>query len=280
MRFATAPELELFAESVRGALAGWEAPREPAFGEWWDERDDALAARLRDVGWETLWTGTALLGPAVAGAVQLGRAVAPICLVDEAALGAPLAVGGQVRHGEGAAQAAQIDANALALTATATGAGVRVPTLDGSGTVRANLLDGTVPGGEARVRAWSAATLGYLAGLAAGALDGAVAHARSREQFGSPLAALPAVQARLADARLLADGIELLAWQAAAPDEGDPALRGDALLWAAGAARDVTASAHQVYGAVGFALQSGVHRAYRRAKSLQAWTTAVVRRAV
>jgi alkylation response protein AidB-like acyl-CoA dehydrogenase len=48
------------------------------------------------------------------------------------------------------------------------------------------------------------------------------------------------------------------------------------LLWAGRAARDVTASAHQVHGAVGFALESGVHRAYRRAKSVEAWTRAVV----
>ena len=55
MRFTVDPELELFAESVRGAIGGWEAPLEPVFGAWQDDRDDALAARLADVGWGELW---------------------------------------------------------------------------------------------------------------------------------------------------------------------------------------------------------------------------------
>ncbi len=70
---------------------------------------------------------------------------------------------------------------------------------------------------------WGAVTLAYLAGLADGALAKAVEHARSREQFGAPLAALPAVQARLADAALARDGLVLCAWAAAAP--GQPASR-------------------------------------------------------
>jgi alkylation response protein AidB-like acyl-CoA dehydrogenase len=32
-----------------------------------------------------------------------------------------------------------------------------------------------------------------------------------------------------------------------------------------------------VHGAVGFALESGLHRYYRRAKTLQVWTAAVCR---
>ena len=278
MRFTTDPELDLFAESVRGALAGWEAPREPAFGEWWDERDDALAARLVATGWAELSAEPELLGPAVVGAIELGRAVAPICLVDEATLGWPLAVDGRVRHGSGREQAVTLDRERwhrfLVRDARPE------PTVDGSGTVQATLTGAARSDGRAPLRAWSAATLGYLAGLAAVALDGGVDHARSREQFGAPLGALPAVQARLADARLLSDGIELLAWQAAAPEEADPSLRSDALLWSVGAAREVTASMHQVYGGVGFALESGVHRAYRRAKAVQVWTTAVIRSAV
>ena len=46
MRFDVSHELQLFAESVRAALTGWEAPLEPVFGVWQDDRDDALAARL------------------------------------------------------------------------------------------------------------------------------------------------------------------------------------------------------------------------------------------
>ena len=48
-----------------------------------------------------------------------------------------------------------------------------------------------------------------------------------------------------------------------------------ALLWAGDACCEVTASAHQVHGAVGFALESGLHLYYRRARSTQAWAAAV-----
>jgi alkylation response protein AidB-like acyl-CoA dehydrogenase len=148
-------------------------------------------------------------------------------------------------------------------------------TLDGAGSVRAEIGD-LVPLEDAAARwnAWTAATLGYLAGLAAAALETAVAHARAREQFGKPLAELPAVQARLADAALAVEGLELSAWRAVSPDE---AQREPALLWAGAACREVTASAHQVHGAIGFALESGLHRFYRRAKAVQLWAAAVCR---
>jgi len=255
MRFTTAPELELFAESVRGALAGWEAPLEPVFGAWQDDRDDALTARLAAVGWGELWRDPELLGPAVAGGIELGRAVAPLCLVDEATLGAPLAIGGRVRHGAGRIEG-----------------GEREPTLDGTGTLRG--IETALTTDPARLHAWGAVTLAYLAGLVDGALEKAVEHARNREQFGAPLAALPAVQARLADSALARDGLLLSAWSAADPEAGFPY---DSLAWAGGACREVTAHVQQVHGGVGFALESGIHRFYRRAKSVQVWTDAVLR---
>ena len=255
MRFETEPELELFAESVCGALAGWEAPLEPVFGEWQDDRDDALTARLAKVGWGELWSDPGLLGPAVAGGIELGRAVAPLCLLDEATLGAPLAVGGHVRHGAGRVAG-----------------GVREPTLDGTGTLRG--IETALTTDPARLRVWGSVTLAYLAGLADGALEKAVGHARNREQFGAPLAALPAVQARLADAALARDGLLLSAWSAADPDAGFPR---DSLAWAGGACREVTAHVQQVHGGIGFALEGGIHRFYRRAKTVQVWTDAVLR---
>lgn len=255
MRFTVDPELDLFAESVRAALAGWEAPLQPVFGEWHDDRDDDLATRLAAAGWAELWGDPALLHPAVAGGIELGRVVAPLSLVDEATLGAPLAVGGRVRHGEG----------------RVTG-GVREPTLDGTGTVRGP--EAAAPPEPERLRAWGIVTLAYLAGLADGALEKALAHARSREQFGAPLAALPAVQARLADAALARDSLVLVAWAAAEPDAGFPA---DSLAWAGGACREVTVHVQQVHGAVGFALEGGVHRYYRRAKTVQVWVEALLR---
>lgn len=274
MRFSVEPELALFAESVRGALAGWEAPREPVFGTWWDERDDDLAGRLAAVGWAELWAEPSLLGAAVAGGIELGRAVAPVCLVDEAALGAPLCVAGRVRHARADGRIALVGADGGVSVACA-GGGEREPTLDGSGTVRGVALSDVevLDDGVARLRAWGAATLGYAAGLADGALAEAVEHVTGREQFGAPLGALPAVQARLADAALARDGALLVAWDAADPDA---CFARDALAWGPGAAREVTASVLQAHGGIGFALEGGVHRFFRRAKALQAWTDAVL----
>lgn len=255
MRFTVEPELELFAESIRAALSGWQAPLEPVFGEWWDDRDDELAARLAALGWHELWADPDLLAPAVAGGIELGRAVAPLSLVDDATLGGPLAVGGRARHGEGRLRG-----------------GEREPTLDGTGTLRGVELPLTDDAG--RLGAWGAVTLAYTAGIAEGALAKGIEHAASREQFGAPLAALPAVQSRLADAALLRDGLLLAAWSAASAESDFPQ---DALRWAGAACREVTAHVQQVHGGVGFALEGGVHRFYRRAKTLQVWTEAVLR---
>ena len=131
-----------------------------------------------------------------------------------------------------------------------------------------------LPSDPARLRAWGAVTLAYLAGLADGALEKAIEHAKSREQFGAPLAALPAVQAHLADAAMARDGLLLSAWSATDPGGGLPArlarLGGSAC-------REVTAHVQQVHGGIGFALEGGVHRYYRRAKTVQVWTDALLR---
>jgi len=280
MKFVVGEELELFAASVRGAVGDWEAPLEPALGTWWDERDDVLAGRLAALGWSELWSSSDLLGAAVAGAIELGRVVAPLCLLDEATLGVPLAVGGRVRHGEGATSAVDIvDGTLVSIRLD----GVeREASLDGTGTLR---LASPVTRGDAlddsseRLLAWKAATLGYLAGLAAEAVAGAVRYVQAREQFGAPLAALPAVQARLADAALATDGARLVAWASASSDPEAVDLCDGHLSWAAAACHDVAASTLQAYGAVGFALESGAHRAFRRAVSARAWVDAVVREA-
>lgn len=282
MRFILDPELSLFTDSMRGALAGFEAPLEPELGTWWDERDDALGSRLAALGWEGLWSDPTLLGATVAGSVELGRAVAPLCLLDEATLGAPLGVGTRVRHGAGRARAAVPGSGGtVSLVPLDVTAGVREATLDGTGTLCGLQLDdhGAAAASaesvevDQRLRAWAAATLGYLAGLADRALEQALDHVRSREQFGAPLAALPVVQGRLADAALLRDGLALVAWEATDPEA---ALPWETLAWAGPACCDVSAQALQVHGGIGFALEGGVHRFYRRAKVVQVWVDAVL----
>jgi hypothetical protein len=279
VRFETSTELRLFAESVQSAVAGWAPPREPVFGEWWDEHDDVLLAAVEAVGFAELWSDDSLRGAAVAGGIILGRALAPLSLVDQATLGGALATGGRARHLVTGRPAAYVGDGGLVLVDADDLVASREPALDGSGTVRLGRGPAAAPqpdDASARLRAWAAGTLGYLAGLGMGSLEGAVAHVRSREQFGAPLASLPTMQARLADAALAVDGLELVAWEAAVAGAGDAPLPREALRWASGGAREVTAIAQQAHGGVGFALESGVHRAYRRAKSSQAWVGAVL----
>jgi acyl-CoA dehydrogenase-like protein len=274
VRFEVSEELTLFAESVRAAIGHWRAPYEPELGSWQDDRDDELATRLVAAGWSELWAGDELLGAVVAGGIELGRAAAAVCLVDEPTLGAPLWVDGRARHAR--------DSRSLAVPEPGGGLGLGPPssearpdvTLDGSGTVQVDVSAiGQLEDVAAAScwRAWNAATLAYFAGLAGRALELAVEHARAREQFGAPLAALPAVQSRLADAALATDAIALLAWAAASNDGG---LQEAELRWAGRACSEVTAAAHQVHGAVGFALETGLHVYHRRARSVHAWTIA------
>ena len=76
----------------------------------------------------------------------------------------------------------------------------------------------------------------------------------------------------LADAALATDALTLLAWAAAASDDG---LRDPELRFAGAACCEVTASAHQVHGAIGFALETGLHVYYRRSRSVHAWAAGV-----
>lgn len=275
MRFTVADDLALFAESIRATLADWQAPRQPDLGAWQDDRDDELGQRLAGAGWSELWAGDELLGAVVAGGIELGRAAAPVCLVDEAALGAPLCVDGRARHGRQAASlAVPLHGGGLALGPPSSEARPEL-TLDGNGTVLVEVsalgqLEEVAAG--ACWRAWNAATLAYLAGVAQRALELAVDHARARQQFGAPLAALPAVQSRLADAALASDSLTLMAWASTTNDDGlqDPELR-----FAGSTCCDVTASAHQIHGAVGFALETGLHVLHRRARSVASWAAAV-----
>lgn len=272
MRFEVSDELRLFAESVRSAIGGWEPKREPELGSWQDDRDDDLAERLAAAGWSQLWAEKELAGAIVAGAIELGRAAAPLCLIDEPMFGAPLWIHGRARHGLAAKTLAVPGPGGGLAHARPVSDPEREPTLDGSGTVRVEIgaleeLD--EPEATGRWQAWSAATLAYFAGLGSRALELAVEHARAREQFGAPLAALPAVQSRLADAALAVDATTLLAWS-----PGEPGLRAADLLWAGPACCGVTASAIQVHGATGFALESGLHRPYRRARAAASWAAA------
>ena len=105
-----------------------------------------------------------------------------------------------------------------------------------------------------------------LAAEISGALDGAIAHTvaylRDRQQFKKPLGSLQALQHRLAEAYVTAEGARWLARRAAF--EGAPAeSAAAAAAYAAQAAQLVGTDMHQLSGAIGFTTEF----------DLQLWTS-------
>jgi alkylation response protein AidB-like acyl-CoA dehydrogenase len=104
------------------------------------------------------------------------------------------------------------------------------------------------------------------------ALDITVQYAKDREQFGKPLGAFQAIAHYLSDAVTAVDGAETLVFEAAwARASGRPIdrLAPMAKLFACKTFRDVTATAQQVFGGVGFTLEYDIQLFFRRAKQLQ-----------
>ena len=104
------------------------------------------------------------------------------------------------------------------------------------------------------------------------ALDITVQYAKDREQFGKPLGAFQAIGHYLADAVTEVDGGSTLVHEAAwARAEGRPVglLAPQAKLFAGQTFRDVTATAQQIWGGVGFTLEYDIQLYFRRAKSAQ-----------
>jgi alkylation response protein AidB-like acyl-CoA dehydrogenase len=109
-------------------------------------------------------------------------------------------------------------------------------------------------------------------GGARAALDLAVDYAKTRHQFDKPLGAFQALAHYLADAATAVDGAQTLAWEAAwARAEGLPVerLAPMAKLYAGQTFRDVTGTAVQIFGGVGFTVDFDIQLYFRRAKSLQ-----------
>lgn len=112
----------------------------------------------------------------------------------------------------------------------------------------------------------------YAVGGAKRALEMATAYAKDRHQFGRPLGSFQAIAHRLADDLVAVEGAAALAYEAAWTADQNR----DARILAAMAKqrctqvfRDVTASAHQVLGGIGFTLDVDLQLYFRRAKQLQ-----------
>jgi alkylation response protein AidB-like acyl-CoA dehydrogenase len=104
------------------------------------------------------------------------------------------------------------------------------------------------------------------------ALEITVQYAKDREQFDKPLGAFQAIAHYLADAATAVDGAETLMFEAAwARANGRPVdrLAPMAKLFACRTFRDVTATAQQIFGGVGFTVEYDIQLYFRRAKQQQ-----------
>jgi alkylation response protein AidB-like acyl-CoA dehydrogenase len=112
----------------------------------------------------------------------------------------------------------------------------------------------------------------WAVGAASYAQEITVQYAKDREQFGKPIGAFQSIAHYLADRETELDGARTLVHEAAwASAEGLPVttLAPMAKLFSAQMFRDLTATAQQIFGGVGFTLEYDVQLYFRRAKALQ-----------
>lgn len=110
-------------------------------------------------------------------------------------------------------------------------------------------------------------------GMARRALDVSVKYAKTREQFGKPLAGHQLIQAKLADMITELDAARLLVYRAAylkdAGDERSTREASEAKLFATEAAGRISDQAVQIHGGSGLVRGSTVERLYRDVRALR-----------
>jgi len=123
------------------------------------------------------------------------------------------------------------------------------------------------PGAADRVRAALAAE---VVGLSQRALDMTLAYVKDRKQFGVPVGSFQAVSHRCAQMLLHTESARSTAYFAAWAADADTERLAEAAALAAAAAaeggREVTASAIQAHGGIGFTWEADVHWLYKRAQ--------------
>jgi alkylation response protein AidB-like acyl-CoA dehydrogenase len=142
------------------------------------------------------------------------------------------------------------------------------PTVDGTRRTARVAGDGEpLSGGAERVHAAIAAE---VVGLSQRALDMTLEYVKDRKQFGTPVGAFQAVAHRCAQMLLHVESARSAAYFAAWAVDADPERLPEAAALAAAAAadggREVTASAIQAHGGIGFTWEADVHWVYKRAQ--------------
>jgi alkylation response protein AidB-like acyl-CoA dehydrogenase len=109
-----------------------------------------------------------------------------------------------------------------------------------------------------------------LVGVCARALEMTVAYVGDRKQFGTPVGAFQAVSHRCAEMLLATEraraAVSFAAWAADADPARLPEAAAMAKAAASDAGREVTASAIQLHGGIGFTWEADVHWLYKRAQ--------------
>jgi alkylation response protein AidB-like acyl-CoA dehydrogenase len=117
----------------------------------------------------------------------------------------------------------------------------------------------------------AAAVAAELVGVAQRAMEMAVDYARERKQFGRPIGSYQAVSHQCAQMLMDTEGARSTAywaaWSADAEPETLPLAGSMAKAYASDAGWNVTASALQVHGGIGFTWEHDLHFFLKRAKS-------------
>jgi alkylation response protein AidB-like acyl-CoA dehydrogenase len=150
------------------------------------------------------------------------------------------------------------------------------PIFDGVRVPAENVVGEVNKGFKVAMRTLDQSRLGVASqalGIAQGATDYAVAYARERRQFGSPINAFQAIQFKLADMETQCSAARELLYQACAKvDRGDPDVgkySAMAKLFCSDVAMKVTVEAVQVLGGYGYVKEYPVERMLRDAKITQ-----------
>jgi 3-oxo-4-pregnene-20-carboxyl-CoA dehydrogenase alpha subunit len=267
-----AHEAERFAETVAAAVARHPTPDPWRPGAAVSDAVPELEAALTAAGWDELAENPDVIAFVAPAAAALGRGFASLRPIDRL-LGGALCTGPTddrlARYA--AAGDRLVTPRAGRLEVACAGAVTPLPYADSLGVARVDearpeaALEGPVA--EARMWAWVAGSIGYLAGVCEEGLRLTLEHTRSRVAFGRPLAALEPVQQTLADAAALTDGLRLLTLD-------EPGV--DGLAYAGEAAVGALSGCQQLTGALGFTLEFPLQRAYRRVRASRAWSEGVL----
>jgi alkylation response protein AidB-like acyl-CoA dehydrogenase len=109
-------------------------------------------------------------------------------------------------------------------------------------------------------------------GLAQGALDMAIKHAKTRTQFGQPIGSFQATQFKIAEMATKVETARTIAYKAAwLLDQGrpNPTLTAMAKMYACHVAVEVVDEALQIHGGYGYFNDQDIERFYRAAKVLE-----------